>query len=104
MRKSSGLYRVNQETRPNVRPAKYVPLAEGVYEKIKQESFVRSGKRYKKTIVDVCDHCKKYVLIQRKFFFLLARGWKFYHVHCYRVAHPTGTCKENKAIVGLDNG
>lgn len=91
--------RPRTQSRPNVLPANFTPYIEGFIDR-KVKGYTAGQKRLKHTVIDICDHCRKPVRIRRSFLKLLKKGWKFYHLACYRQAHPTGNCKENKAIVG----
>jgi len=88
--------------RPNVIPSKWSKCGT-IGDRIsdKSNTHILNQTRYKKTVVDVCDICFKYVTIRRVFLSFRIRGWKFAHSGCYREKFGDEHPKDNKFIIGI---
>lgn len=51
-------------------------------------------------VTDICDKCRKFVLIRSCQLGLLRMGFKFYHSHCYNKEFGKQSPKGKKIIIG----
>ena len=66
--------------RPNVRPAKYIPMIDKV-ETVQSWNRRTDGKR-RKEVSDVCDKCHSYIMVPKNIMGLRLQGWRFFCFKC----------------------